>query len=158
MLMRWYCGWRQRVTDKRALTRHLAKVSTFRSFSSVYVERKKRCTSFFSSFFFFFSRFIFRIRLGYSLGVGYDASCVLNIYNRRIVCWNCTKVRITVTRLNLWLNDGRSRLDIISLKNWRVDNRIKWIDRQNYVLIKYNRTVIAGSKRYQVNTDVCVDM
>lgn len=55
---------------------------------------------------FFFSRFIFRIRLGYSLGVGYDASCVLNIYNRRIVCWNCTKVRITVTRLNLWLNDG----------------------------------------------------
>lgn len=156
MLMRWYCGWRQRVTDKRALTRHLAKVSTFRIFSLVYVEREKDALLFFSSS--FFSRFIFRIRLGYSLGVGYDASCVLNIYNRRIVCWNCTKVRIIVTRLNLWLNDGRSKLGINSLKNWRVDNRIKWIDRENCVLIKYNRTVVAGLKRYQVNTDVCVDM
>lgn len=157
MLMRWYCGWRQRVTDKRALTRHLAKVSTFRSFSSVCVGWKKDALLFFS-FLFFFSRFIFRIRLGYSLGVGYDASCVLNIYNRRIVCWNCTKVRIIVTRLNLWLNDGRSKLGIISLKNFWVDNRIKRIDRDNYILIKYNRTVIAGLKQYRLNTDVCVDM
>lgn len=112
----------------------------------------------FPFFLFFFSRFIFRIRLGYSLGVGYDASCVLNIYNRRIICWNCTKVRIIVTRLNLWLNDGRSKLGIISLTNFTVDNRIKWIDRENFTLIKYNRTVIGGLKQYQVSTDVRVNM